>query len=1332
MHNNYNLVAVDFNPFEGNEIEKVVITNEPQREVWLSCVLGGDEASLAYNESVSLELNGNFDHLAFHKAIHSLVERHEGLRSVLSKNGEDLIIYKEIAYDVYTSDSLSDLSPETQEQALKNFIHEEMGKAFDLYDGPLFKFYVHKLSNTRHYFSLIIHHLIGDGWSLGIILEDLSLFYNAYLAGREPHLPKAAQISDYALQQTAFEQSEEHQLTNDFWLDQYKHIVPVLNLPLDYNRPAVRTYTGTRNDYTLDEQLLVQIKQLSAKTGSSLVVTLITVFEVLLYHRTGQTDLVIGLPAAGQLATENLNLVGHCVNLLPLLSKIDPDESFISYLIKRRSEIYDAYDHQRLTFSELIRKLNLKRDKALIPLVPVVFNVDMGMDEKVSFDGLKHHLSSNPRVSQTFEISLNVNGSKNALTFEWAYNTQLFKSATIDGMMQEFEALLKKVTSVPDVAIRDAIVHESPFPETAVHYCDYPKDKTFLDIFSGQVTKGPDQIAVVFEGRKLTYLELETKANQLANYLLNKGVRSGTLVPICICPSLEMLVGILGILKTGAAYLPIDVEFPAKRISYMLNESKSDIIISDSETSKSFSKITEKEIICLDNAAISIWKESGKRPEVLILPDDLLYVIYTSGSTGNPKGVMIAHGALMDYLFGLKETVSVLNSCKQFALGSTIATDLGNTILYSALILGAELHIFSKNNFNDADYVHEYFERQNIDCLKIVPSHWKFLTKSNRSLFPSKLLIFGGELLPGEFIREITESGTSCEVVNHYGPTETTIGKLLHKVDKNLNYPVTAPIGKPFSNTTILVLNQHLKSCPIGIPGELYIGGAGLAKGYLNNIELTNKVFVTNPLKPQDGARFYKTGDLVRWLADGNIEYIGRIDDQIKIRGNRIELGEIQNVLQKFKGIKQCAVTVEEHPTAGKMLAAYIVSEQEFNKENIIAYIRDLLPEYMIPRLMMRIDQIPLTPNGKLDKRALPKIESLIEFDRKEFIKPHTKEQELIARIWADGLSLKEVSINDDFFELGGHSLIAVKVMVTIEKETGKRLPLAALFENPTIDGLAKMLVADEQEIKWDSLVPIKKTGNKTPVYLIHGGGLNVLVFNPLGKYMDPEQPVYGMQALGLDGKTEFRYNMEDLADRYNAEILNNDPIGPYSLVGYSFGGLLAFEMAKKLLAAGKEVKMLGILDTYAGGKDKSHSTWYKIYKKAFRQFYKVLFFGKMLLSNPKETHDYQVLVLKRKIREFFNKKPVNQGDMISYLDEIERAYDMASHNYYMEPLAIKVDLFRVKKRLYFLDDAVTLGWKEYAKKGVNIHEVPGDHKTFLFPPYDKEFAEILQKALDN
>ncbi len=1337
MRNNYNLIAVDFNPFEGNEIEKIAITNEPQREVWLSCILGGEEASLAYNESVSLELRGKFNDSAFEKAIHDLIARHEGLRAVLSQNGEDLIIYKELIFDIIRSEDLSETLLVEKELLLKSFIQLEMAKPFDLYNGPLFRIYLHKLSEELHYFTIIIHHLIGDGWSLGIILEDLSLLYNAHLTGKQPVLPKAEQISDYATQQTDFLKTEEYRSTTDFWLNKYKDNVPVVSLPLDFNRPAVRTYKGKRNDYRLADELLSQIQALSKQTGSSLVVTLVAVFEVLLYHRTGQKELIVGLPSAGQLATENLRLVGHCVNLLPLLSKIDPEQPFIAYLKKRRSEIYDAYDHQRLTFSELIRKLNLKRDKALVPLVPVVFNVDMGMDEKVEFTGLTHRLISNPRVSQTFEISLNVNGSKNALTFEWAYNSQLFTSATIDVMMQEFESLLRTLTAEPGTTIQDAIIHQSPFPEIATQHCDYPKDKTFVDLFYEQAVRAPDHIAAIFESKKLSYAGLDGQSNKLANYLIGKGIKSGSLIPICIKPSIEMLVGILGILKAGAAYLPIDVEFPVKRISFMLSESNTDFIISDNETAKTLTKTTEKEIICLDDSGIDVWKARAERPTVTISPADLLYVIYTSGSTGNPKGVMISHGSLVDYIFGIKANLPVLESCKSFALGSTIATDLGNTILYSALALGAELHVFSKSKFNDTTYIHKYFSTNPIDCLKIVPSQWKFLNQADKALFPEKLLMFGGESLPGEFIKEIDASSAKCEVVNHYGPTETTIGKLLYRVDKKSTYPVTVPIGRPFSNASIFVLNSNLKSCPLGIPGELYIGGVGVALGYLNNQELTDKVFVKNLPEDKSNGVFYRTGDLVRWLPDGNIEYLGRIDDQIKIRGNRIELGEIQNVLQKYKDIKQCTITVEEHTISGKMLAAYVVTEGNFDKEAIIAYLRESLPDYMVPRFIIPLDQIPLTANGKVDRKALPKFDILTSTEEKDFMAPQNKDQQLIADIWIKHLGLHQVSIHDDFFELGGHSMIAIKVMVEIEKQTGIRLPLAILFDNSTVEKLAHSLSKPDQEVNWKSLIPIKKSGNKPPLYIIHGQGMNIIIFKSLLQEIDKDQPILGLQPIGLNPEDEPADSIERIAEGYVQEIIKNDPEGPYLLMGYSSGGTIALEMSEQFAKLGKKVSFLGLLDTYYDGDSYSNLLKATKFGQVFDHALKTLGYAFVYLSRyPKDfivhKKNFVLGTLYNNYKKF-NPIKKDHSNPMYVLDRVQKAHKKAFEQYKLKKYQTDVVLFRGNdKKMTYIPNMETNGFAPYMGGKLTLVDIPLEHLDFFAPAHINIFAEKLQSELNK
>lgn len=1308
-------LAVDFNPFEGNEIEKVIITNEPQREVWLSCVIGGEEASLAYNESVSLEFEGVFNYPAFEKAVNDLIARHEGLRAVISRNGERLIVYKEYSIDIFTED-LSGAGLAEGQYRIKNFLHQEMKKPFDLYNGPLFRISVHKLGDGLNYFTIIIHHLIGDGWSIGVILEDLSLLYNAHLAAEIPSLPAAEQISDYAKEQTSFGKSEEYQSTIDFWTNTYKEIVPVLDLPLDFIRPAVRTYNGQRNDYNLPEEILLGIKQLAAKSHSSLVVTLVAAFEVLLYHRSGQTDIVVGLPAAGQLATGYLGLVGHCVNLLPLLSNIDPDQSFADYLVKRKSEIYDAYDYQRLTFGELIRKLNIKRDKSRIPLVPVVFNVDMGMDEKVKFEGITHRLTSNPRVSQTFDITLNVNGSKNAMVFEWAFNTQLFSSDTIDQMMLDFESLLKTVTSRPAVAIRDAIFNDSPFPLQSTSAGDFLQDKTIIDLFSEQVSKHPENAAVTLSGKELTYQELDAKSNQLSNYLINKGVKKGDFIPICINRSLEMIVGILGIIKAGGAYVPIDPNYPLQRINYMLEDLKSKFVISNTNSSKDLSG----ELILLDLEIDAIKKEKTTAPDLKIQKNDLLYVIYTSGSTGKPKGVMIEHQSLASYItaqtqyFGITEEEHIL----QF---SNFCFDASVEQIFLSLLNGACLVLMPEAFLTDIRSFSTYLNEQCITHFHTTPGFLE--TVDAAAKYPHlKRIISAGEACNKDLVNKWSQK---VNFYNKYGPTEGTISVLEYLCPaRGIDKLKTLPIGKAIKNNTVYILNENLQ--PAGT-GEIYIGGIQVARGYLNQPELTAKNFIANPFKA--GERLYKTGDLAKWGTDENIEFLGRIDDQVKIRGYRIEIGEIENTLREIPDVKHCVVTTLDDDVTGKRLVAYLVTENDINKESIRKGLLLKLPEYMVPRTIIKVDQIPLTPNGKVDKRALLQIQEPTESFRKTFVIPHTKEQQLIAEIWAKNLGLKDISITDDFFELGGHSLIAVKVMSIIEKMTGKRLPLATLFENSTIEKLAALIGADEQEIKWNSLVPIKTSGTKKPLYLVHGGGLNTLVFKSVSTYMDIEQPVYALQALGLNGKTTLYFTIEEIAAKYISEVIQVDPEGPYLLAGYSLGGKIAYEMARQFIASGKEVKMLGVFDTYVASTSEGLE---KFLKKIKRQFQKIPFFYDQFTKRPKDAFQYQCIITKKKFNKLIGKSKQPDTEVFAYNTEILSSYEDAYRNYKLSPLNINIDLFRVKDRIYYLDDMVHLGWKPYGLKGIDVHPIPGDHKTFLFPPNDKELAAVLQRVIDS
>lgn len=1747
-----NLIPIDFNPFEeGKEIEKITFTNDSQREIWLSCILGGDAANLAYNESSSLELSGTLHFEALKKSVNKVVLRHEALRSTISANGETLIIYKDLPVELNIQD-ISALSPNEQGKSLSSFLKQEMNTPLNLQEGPLFKTFLHKLDENKHYFTVIKHHAIGDGWSTGIILEDLSKLYNAFSNGYDIELPRSAQISDYAAEQERFKQTPAYQQTEDYWLNLYKDNVPVVDLPTDRPRQSPRTYNGKRIDYPLPNDLVSQLKLIGAKAGCSLVTTLLSAFEVFIYQKTNQKDVILGLPASGQSASELYDLVGHCVNLLPLKSVINPKQQFAAYLKKRRGEVLDAYDHQRLTFGELIKKLYIPRDSSRITLVPIIFNIDMGMDQSVSFNGLKHKLISNPREYENFEVYLNATGSRDGIMLEWSYNKDLFDRETIEQFHQDYESLLKKIVANPEIVIADlrekrGIRHLNIAEQQII----IPPNSTLNELIYAAAKNYPNHIAVSFKNTSITYQELNEKANQLAHLLISKSIKAGDKIALSIDRSIEMIVALLAVIKTGSTYVPLDISYPIERINFIIENSGAKFLLVSKKNAEKYAEVADNVLFIED-----MDREAAKSPRgdltVKTEKNSLVYILHTSGSTGNPKGVCMGQNALVNLLLW-QEKHSIADSKTKTLQFSPLSFDVSFQEIFATLTKGGTLALITEELRFDPFKLLEFIHQQNVNRIFLPFVALQAITESAvaSGIYPGgvKEVMTAGEQLKitPQIIKFFSEIPGAI-LYNQYGPTEAHVVTELKLSGDPEKWPNLPNIGKEIFNTRIFILDEQLGGLDEGEIGELCISGLCLAEGYLNLPEMTEEKFTK---LPGSEIKIYRTGDLARFLPDGNIEFLGRRDHQVKIRGYRIELGEIEAHLNKQEGIKQAVVNAQEDANGNKRLIAYLTSDSiELGKEGTISWherwdsiydsgvksgkakddeasgeildllignqlsnaddykeqanewnvestrrikeigakniveigcgggqfitdlaptaenyfatdysevainyinekikaqpekwknvtavvaeandfskiadqspdlilinsviqyfpnvkylfnvieqaantvkegcifvgdvqshsalkmhhasdqllhssddlsisgfeervtrrmtiedelsidpeffyfvkteipqithvevqlrkgryvnettkyhydvwlyinspvivkepeevidwqifkgfseledklvqlplktiivnnipnqrvwndyslihvleelpssgtvadikaglgknisdltfdpnvfwglgnrlnfetyvrwtnngsegrfevvfipnddsiktgcinptamvlsksrigdfedtlnvlvnsshhelittwknnLKKVLPEYMVPNEFVMLNKLPLTATGKIDRKALPVVsESAPAHNNHSFIAARTSAERLIGGIWSDVLNLKEISIDSDFFELGGHSLIAVKVMVAIEKETGRRLPLATLFENSTIEGLAKMLATDEEEIKWDSLVPIKKTGNKIPIYLIHGGGLNILVFNPLGKYMDKEQPVYGMQALGLNGKTKLLYSMEELADRYNQEIIDNDPIGPYALAGYSFGGLLAYEMAKRLIAMGREVKMLGILDTYAGGKDSQEQMIKKTYKKVVRQFKKAGFFGGLLISNPKETIDYQLLVLRRKINRLFSAKIVAYDKVFLYDDEIYKSYDMAWKNYLMQPFDIHVDVFRTKKRIYFLDDMTYLGWREYAKKGVSVHEVPGDHKTFLFPPNDKEFAEILQEVLDS
>lgn len=1329
------LIPIDFDPFaEAKEIEKIVLTNEPQREIWLACVIGGEDAGLSYNESISLEIKGDLDFPAFKKAVDNLVLRHEALRSTISPNGETLIIYRDLPVELTLQD-ISGLSEADKKQELGTFLGREIDTLLDLQEGPLFKVYLHKLSANEYYFTIIKHHIIGDGWSTGIILEDLSKMYNAYSKGNDITLSPASQISDYASSQASFKLSPDYKQTEDYWLNLYKGDVPQLSLPTDRSRLAPRSYKGNRIDHPLSNEQANQIKEVGAKAGASLVTTLLAAFEVFLYQQTQQKDIVVGLPSSGQAASGLVDVVGHCVNLLPLKTHIDPSLSFTDYLKKRKKEVLDAYDYQRITFGELIKKLYIPRDASRIALVPVIFNIDMGMDNAVRFDGLDFKLISNPRAYENFELYLNATRSKENIILEWSYGTALFDAKTIEGFNQSYHTILKNIVADPGISIEDLTgVATVQIEANLAEEVYIPADKNLITLFEETVKKYSKKTAASFNDASFTYQQLNEKAGKLAAFLIENGINTGDIVALSIDRSMEMLVCLLAVLKAGAVYLPLDPEYPLDRIEFMLEDSSAKMLLL-SEFYKDKYQTTAQQVV-IDEIWETINSYTIPSAKKQINGHDLAYILYTSGSTGKPKGVKITHLNLINFLLSMQKTPGIKDTDRLLAI-TTISFDIAGLELYLPLITGAEVVIADIDTIRDGRLLLSVMEEKNISMMQATPSTWQMVIDSGWQKRYALKVLSGGEALSKELADKLL--ALSSTLWNMYGPTETTIWSTVKEV---LSGDKAITIGRPIDNTPVYIMDEHGKSLPAGMTGELYIGGYGVAEGYLNRPELTAEKFVADLYANTPGQRLYRTGDLGKVLENGDILCLGRIDQQVKIRGHRIELGEIEGLLSAQDGIKQSVVIAQEDVLLSKYLVAYIIPEKfddehtgEISKELTQEWRRNLavsLPNYMVPEEFIGLKSFPLTPNGKIDRKAFPKPERNVNITIAQNSLPGNANEQLVADIFSHLLGVTNLKVTDDFFELGGHSILAVKVMVAIEKKTGRRLPIATLFSNPTIEKLARHLSDDERE-KWDALVPIKTTGKKDPIFLIHGAGLNILLFKSISEYFDAEQPVYGIQALGLNHETDIPLTIEGISKRYINEILEVSPNGPYSLAGYSLGGFIAFEIARQLKAMGKDVKFVGIMDTYAGSNYYPDSKLIRAFKKIVRQFYKVPFFAKSFIENPKEIINYQKLIIKRKIIKLRYANAVITNDVLTDYDvEIYKKYDKAITDYVLTPSDIEIMLFRVEKRLYYLDDRVYLGWNNFALKGVKIYSIPGDHKTFLEHPNDEMFANIIQQVLDD
>ncbi|GAB3356723.1 amino acid adenylation domain-containing protein [Lysobacter tyrosinilyticus] len=1072
----YRSEPMDFGPFAGRELALCVPTTEAQREIWLADQLS-QEASLAFNLSVQLRFTGPLDTSALQRAVQEVVDRHDALRACISPDGQTLAILQRYTIpipkiDISAGDSVR------RDQAVAEHVRASVETPFQL-DSPMFRAALLRLGAEENLLLLSAHHIVCDGWSWWVLVRELGVLYGAYSGGEAEPLPMPASFADYALAEVEQQDDPLHEADGAYWVSRFPDQAPVLELPTDRARPALRTFASDREDHVLDETLFADLRRLGGRHGVSLFATLLAGFSGLLSRLTGQTDVVIGIPAAGQAVAGLDDLVGHCVNALPLRYTVDPAMPFSALLDASQGLLLDALDHQRHTFGELLKKLHVRRDPARMPLVSVLFNLDQALDRQSSaFPGLAMEFDSNQRSYEAFELFVNAVQTRGELRLECQYNSDLFDAATVRRWLRAYEALLRVAVeretsafaSLPLVDAAARVELDALQPRAM----EFDRRQRMHQFFEHQCDATPTRIALRAGAVAMSYADLEARANRIAHVLRGQGVRRGSLVGLALDRSPDMLAALLGILKAGAGYVPLDPQFPRERLAYMAADAGLAMLVTTREYAPCFD-LRGRPLLLVDEHAADLAAASTTRLEAsaeAAQPEDPAYVIYTSGSTGRPKGVIVPHRAVANFLVSMQREPGLTANDRVLAI-TTLSFDIAVLELLLPLSVGAQIVLADRETVGDGTALLGLLENSRATVMQGTPSSWRLLLDAGWSGSPDFKALCGGEAMAPDLAASLL---TRCGALwNVYGPTETTVWSTCARIAlPHGNQAPDVHIGRPIANTSIWVLDSHGELCPFGVPGEICIGGAGVTKGYLNRPELTSERFIADrfsatALQPGGPALLYRTGDRGRWRPDGNLEHQGRLDHQVKVRGYRIELGEIEANLAARAEVARVLVIVREDRTNDRRLVAYLVAQPGISVDESVlrTYLRDQLPAYMMPQHFIVLDELPLLPNGKIDRHALPApmreeagvVAATVDAAT---LDPRVR---YLSEVWSELLGLP-AGPDDNFFDLGGHSMLAVQMASRVERGTGHRIKLIRLGAETLAQVAAGLPAPAEEPVK--------------------------------------------------------------------------------------------------------------------------------------------------------------------------------------------------------------------------------------------------------------------------
>ena len=1313
---------------------------EVQRGLWFVQQVAPQNA--AYNLVFAARVESVIDAAAFDAALQALMDRHAALRTrfVTDEGGAPR---QEVLPSV-AADSAVIAAAGWDDEALRERALADTRKPFDLAQAPLLRVRLYRRGARDALLVWTAHHIAVDFWSLAVLLDEFRQLYQGLAAGVDVHLPPpAADYPQFVQRQREMLAGEAGARMWDYWRERLAGELPVLNLSGDYPRPPAQTYRGASLGFHLDAPLTAALRALARAEGVTLYVLMLAAYYALLHRYTGQDDILVGSPVAGRLNKAFRRTVGHFVNTIVLRGAVSGDMRFHDLLHQTRDAVADALRHQEYPFSSLVEKRVPERDLSRPPLFQAAFSWErlpqfqdlasfFSLSDKaaapVDFGGLTLSPFPLPQQEGQVDLALEMGGEAEGELFGvWKYDSALFAPRTIAAIAAQFTELLRGVAGDPAQVVArlpllDAARREQVLVEWNRSERPLPAARCVHQMVEEQTARTPDKTAVIGGEQTFSYRVLNQRANQLAHYLVESGVRVGQHIGICTARSADMLVAMLAVLKSGATYVPLDPAFPKERLSMMVEDAAIAWVLTHEAVWDELD-LPVARVLRLDRDWPEIATFSGHDVRREVAAESPAYVIYTSGSTGKPKGVAVPRGAVVNFLASMAREPGLRAGDVLLAV-TTLSFDIAVLELLLPLTVGATTVIASREESSDAQRLQEKLENCGATLMQATPATWRMLLSNGWPGRAELTALCGGEALPRQLADALLPRVAA--LWNMYGPTETTVWSSLARVEPGAG---AIAIGRPIANTQIYILDEAMQPVPPGVPGELCIAGAGVACGYLHRPELSAEKFIRNPFVAGE-ARMYRTGDLARWRHDGTLECLGRLDHQVKLRGFRIELGEIETQLCRHPAVQQAVVMVREDRPGDQRLAAYVVPvEGEVPASALKAHLAESLPAYMLPSHIISLPQFPLTPNGKVNRRALPAPAEGAPAHAGEFIAPRERGEIQLASLWEQLLGVHPIGVNQNFFDLGGHSLLAVQLVAGIRERFGVDLPVSSLFQHNTVEALARLLRDHNGEADAASpLVPLRGAGLLPPLYFMHPIGGTVFCYLALTRHLDARRPVFALQSPGLEDATLAEVSVPDLARRYLEIIRARQPHGPYHLGGWCFGGLIAFEAARQLEAAGEEVAELVMFDTRApipenapaDADDATLMSWFA--RDLAVPYGKTLDIAAQTLREVESEGMFEYVLQRAREIEVLP-HDADTARLYRYF-EVYLANGVALQTYESGDYRGPMTLLRAEDEP--VDYGPVLGWDKVVSRPFAVVEVPGDHNSMMYEPQVQALARYL------